>query len=71
MKNLLVTPWIVITLGVSVTAYAQNAGLRVGAAKVDVTPAEKDLPKSYEGILDHLYSRAIVVDNGTASAALI
>ena len=49
----------------------RNAGLRVGAAKVDVTPAEKDLPKSYEGILDHLYSRAIVVDSGTASTALI
>ncbi|HLH29947.1 MAG TPA: neutral/alkaline non-lysosomal ceramidase N-terminal domain-containing protein, partial [Terriglobia bacterium] len=30
-----------------------------------------ELPKSYEGILDHLYSRAIVLDNGTSSAALI
>jgi neutral ceramidase len=71
MKKLLVTPWIVISLGVSVTAYAQNTGLRVGTAKVDVTPAENQLPKSYEGILDHLFSRAIVIDNGTASAALI
>jgi len=30
--------WIVVALGMSV--HAQNAGLRVGAAKVDVTPAE-------------------------------
>lgn len=71
MKKVLVTLWIVISLGLSVTAYAQNAGLRVGAAKVDVTPAENQLPKSYEGILDHLFSRAIVIGSGTASAALI
>jgi neutral ceramidase len=63
--------WIAIALGMSGGAYAQNAGLRVGAAKVDVTPAENQLPKSYEGILDHLYSRAIVIGNGTAAAALI
>jgi len=61
--------WIVVALGMSV--HAQNAGLRVGAAKVDVTPAENQLPKSYDGILDHLFSRAIVIGNGTASAALI
>lgn len=45
--------------------------LRAGAGKVDVTPAPTDLPKTYDGILDHLYSRAIVIDNGSASAALI
>src|SRR5579871_3748930 len=45
--------------------------LRAGAAKVDVTPAPSELPKTYDGILDHLYSRAIVVDNGSARAALI
>jgi neutral ceramidase len=45
--------------------------LKAGAAKVDVTPAASDLPKNYEGIYDHLYSRAIVLDNGSTSAALI
>ena len=53
----------------SAAAYAQNTALRVGAAKVDVTPAQAGLPKNYDGILDHIYSRAIVIDNGTASAA--
>jgi len=71
MKKSLTAAWIVISLGMSVGAYAQNAALRVGAAKVDVTPAPADLPKNYDGILDHIYSRAIVIDNGTASAALI
>ena len=52
-----------------VLAAAQS--LKAGAAKVDVTPAESELPKNYEGILDHLYSRAIVVDNGATKAALL
>jgi len=43
-------------------AYAQSPALRVGAAKVDVTPAENALPQNYLGILDHIYSRAIVID---------
>ena len=71
MRKLRFAAWVAIAVGVPVTAYAQNSGLRAGAAKVDVTPADKDLPKSYEGILDHLYSRAIVIDNGTSNAALV
>ena len=45
--------------------------LRAGAAKVDVTPSASELQKTYDGILDHLYSRAIVLENGNARAALI
>jgi neutral ceramidase len=55
-------------------ASAQAAGsgaFRAGAAKVDVTPAENALPKNYLGILDHLYSRAIVLQEGNATAALV
>lgn len=55
-------------------AFAQDASsfaLKAGAAKVDVTPSESELPKNYEGILDHIYSRAIVVDNGASKAALL
>src|SRR6185436_6967498 len=48
-----------------------DSPLRVGAAKVDVTPAESALPRTYLGVLDHVYARAIVLDNGTARAALI
>ena len=44
---------------------------RAGAAKVDVTPSEIELPKNWHGILDRLYSRAIVLDNGASRAALI
>lgn len=45
--------------------------LQVGAAKVDTTPTQAELPKGYLGVLDKIYSRAIVVNNGTTSAALI
>jgi len=50
------------------TVFAQTA-LRVGAAKVDVTP--EALPQNYLGVLDRIHSRAIVIDNGGSSAALI
>ncbi len=60
---------LILTCGVS----AQNVDLhfRAGAARVDITPLESELPKNIEGILDRLYSRAIVVENGVASAALV
>jgi hypothetical protein len=55
-------------LGAPASSLAQ---LRAGAAKVDVTPTEDALPQNYEGILDRIYSRAIVIDDGTAMAALV
>lgn len=47
------------------------AALRAGAGKTDVTPSVGELPKTYDGILDHLYSRAIVLEDGNVRAALI
>jgi hypothetical protein len=64
----------VLTMGAALSFAGGSIGqprLRAGAAKVDVTPAENALPQSYEGILDRIYSRAIVIDDGTATAALI
>jgi hypothetical protein len=61
----------VIILLFTFSASADHLHFKVGAAKVDITPDESELPESMEGILDRLYSRAIVVDNGVTSAALI
>jgi len=47
------------------------SAFRVGAARVDVTPADSELPKNYLGVLDHVYARAIVLESGEAKAALI
>jgi len=54
---------------------AQGGGvapaLRAGAAKVDVTPSQGELPKNSRGVLDHLYARAIVLESGSSSAAMV
>jgi hypothetical protein len=52
----------------TVAVFAQTT-LRVGAAKVDVTP--ETLPQNYLGVLDRIHSRAIVIDNAGTTAALI
>ena len=45
--------------------------IKVGAAKINITPSAKELPTNFLGVNDSIYSRAIVMDNGTTSAALI
>jgi neutral ceramidase len=50
-------------------AQAAQSSFKAGAAKIDITPTQ--LPKNREGVLDHIYARAIVIDNGSTSAALV
>jgi neutral ceramidase len=50
---------------------ARLPSLRAGAAKVDITPSPAELPKNSRGVLDRLYARAIVLENGISTAALI
>jgi hypothetical protein len=75
MKVRLSIPVVLLTLAATpsrpLTAQgaAASATLRAGAAKVDVTPTE--LPRNTIGIHDRLYARAIVLESGGASAALI
>ncbi|WP_338870312.1 neutral/alkaline non-lysosomal ceramidase N-terminal domain-containing protein [Spirosoma sp. SC4-14] len=45
--------------------------LSVGAAKVDITPALDELKKPYFGINDNIYSRAVVINNGSNTVALV
>jgi neutral ceramidase len=65
---------LILAASLSQASWAQSlrpSSFRAGAAKVDVTPSENELPKSWHGIFDRLYSRAIVLDNGASRAALI
>ena len=58
----------------AVSAQNQESGLlKVGAAKIDVTPAPDALPEiGYpRGIRDHIHVRAIVIDNEITKAAFI
>src|SRR6185369_7081387 len=74
MKESFAIVFTILAFAVPRAGFAQSGpapALRAGAAKVDVTPAENELPKNYEGILDRLYSRAIVLESGNTTAALI
>lgn len=69
---------IVFLLGVSIgAAFGAEAGpLRIGVAKIDITPADPSglsnlFQTYYTGVHDKIYARAIVLDNGAASAAII
>ncbi len=55
------------TLGV----FAQSSQIRVGAAKINMTPSDSELGKNFLGIHDSIYVRAIVIDNGVTGAALV
>src|SRR5579862_4630748 len=49
-----------------------GAKLRAGAAKIDITEPEKELlTVSSDSVRDHLYARAIVVDDGITCAVLV
>lgn len=45
--------------------------LRAGAAKVDITPSPSQLTVSTDSIRDHLYVRAILVEEGPSCAVLV
>src|SRR6266542_1147096 len=75
-------PSVLIVCALSlVIARSSHAGpLRVGAARIDITPAaDAALPmagfasrtQGFKGIHDHVYVRAIVLDDGSTQAALV
>jgi neutral ceramidase len=54
------------------SAQTESRGkLRAGAAKLDITPKGSDLLTPTDVIRDHLFARAIVVDNGITCAVLV
>ena len=56
----------------AVAAYGAEAGaLRVGAARIDITPPADALPIPYTSIRDPIYVRAIVLDNSVTRAVLL
>jgi neutral ceramidase len=74
MKTKILVFFISMIYGSSFSSLAQtNEALpfMAGAAKVNITPAPDALPDGYNRIHDSLYTRAIVIDNGSTSAALI
>jgi hypothetical protein len=65
-----------ISLSLPATLHAQPsteavAPLRAGAARIDYTPSGQRLPGNFTGVLDPIFVRALVVDNGSTRAALV
>src|SRR5580700_8380240 len=55
---------------------AEAPKLRVGVAKVDITPKDLNglvgiVTRPYGGVHDPLYARALVLDNGVNKAAIV
>jgi hypothetical protein len=69
MKALVAATLALVFPGLPNTVSAQS--LRAGAARVDITPDADALPGNYQGILDPLFARSIVIDDGGTLAALI
>jgi neutral ceramidase len=47
------------------------ATLRAGAARIDYTPRGPELPGNFLGVLDPIFVRTLVLDNGSTRAALV
>jgi hypothetical protein len=65
-----------IALCVAPAVHAQSPGeaadgLRAGAFRVDYTPQGAQLPANFTGVLDPIFVRTLVLDNGSARAALV
>lgn len=67
--RILLMTFLALILPYAARAEAPVHSFRAGAAKIDITPTT--LPKNSEGILDRIYARAIVINNGVTSAALV
>ena len=53
------------------TAFAAEASLRAGAARIDITPAPEELPAPLKTVYQPIYVRAIVLESGNARAAMV
>jgi neutral ceramidase len=70
-KILFVILVIIFSLPVTSGQKGQLSPVKVGAAKLNITPSKNELGPNSLGIHDSVYCRAIVIDNGVTSAALI
>jgi neutral ceramidase len=70
-KYLILTVCIIFFSCPSFGQKPQLSALKVGAAKINITPAKDKLGQNSLGIHDSVYCRAIVIDNGVTRAALI
>jgi len=71
LRQFQITLFSITILLVSNLGHTADNPLRVGASKIDITPAPPDLPELYRGINDRVFARAIVIESGGTQAALV
>src|SRR5689334_17887106 len=74
MKNTLLIVCLALCAAgvVQAAAPADSDGtLRAGASRIDYTPRGAQLPSNFNGVLDPIYVRSVVLDNGRTRAALV
>ena len=57
----------------SLGAFAQtsSAGLKAGAARVDITPTTDEMAAPFKTVSDHVYVRALVLDDGQQRTVMV
>src|SRR5262245_33218965 len=71
-KSWIFSAEVLLILSLAIPAALAQGSLRVGAARVDITPpSDPANPPSGKYAHEKLYARAIVLDNGSTRAALI
>jgi neutral ceramidase len=70
------TMTVLLVLGAALSAGTMRAAspepvFRAGASRVDYTPPAGQLPRNFTDVLDPIFVRSIVMDNGRTRAALI
>jgi hypothetical protein len=74
MKKLLIIASVVLCMAPVLQAaqpVAAQDSLRAGASRIDYTPRDKQLPANFNGVLDPIYVRSVVLDNGRTRAAVV
>jgi neutral ceramidase len=79
MRATSITRWLAVvasTLWLPPSTQAQQSDdgrrvLRAGAMRIDFTPRDAQLPGNFIGVLDPIFVRTVVLDNGSTRAALI
>jgi neutral ceramidase len=49
----------------------KNSMLRAGASRIDYTPRGNQMPSNFTGVLDPIFVRSVVLDNGRTRAAMV
>jgi len=70
MQKLLICVCLALCVPILQAAQAADGVLRAGASRIDYTPTGK-LPPNFNGVLDPIYVRSVVLDNGRTRAALV